>query len=158
MAIRTGFVLMALLTGGALVAARADGIAKKPTKEAASAKPPGGGGGQYCCSSACCDLYAECKHDPKNCNGWHVCQQSNNNCSCTGKCTYPPNLARKTVAAATDPLVKAAASSSECQWECLAQVRSCLRKHCKSSESDCQNCTQQYTDCESTCGPPGDAA
>jgi hypothetical protein len=157
MRIRTGLLAVALLCGGILVAVGAENTSAQATKEAKSAKPPGGGG-RYCCSSACCDLYADCNKDPKNCNGWHICQQQNNNCSCTGTCKYPPNIARTIVDATTDPLVKAAGSSSDCQWNCLSQLRTCLQKSCRTSEGDCQKCTQKYVEREKGCSSPAETA
>lgn len=160
MRVRTVLVIVALVCGGLTVAARAEdkpaGTKKAPDAKPA-AKPPGGG--TYCCSSECCDLAAECAQNPKDCSGWHTCRQANNNCSCSDKCKYPPNVARQATETSKDPLVKAAGASSDCQWQCLTRLRSCLQKcTAKGSKTDCQTCTESYASCETRCGPPAAAA
>jgi len=106
----------------------------------------------YCCSSECCDLYKECQKDPNNCNGWYICHGANNDCVCSGAACrgMPPALskgAQAEVASLTDPVAKAAATSSECLWQCLSVFRSCLHQ-CTTS---CRQCTTAYGACQTSC-------
>ena len=149
------FVVVALMCTAVVVGAQAEDKPAQPTRSegAKQAKPPGGG--IYCCSSECCNLYAECKKNPADCNGWKICHQANNNCSCTGKCKYPPNIVKQSTETSTDPLVKAAGASNDCQWQCLTTLRRCLQQCTAKGKPDCHVCTEQYASCQLRCGSPG---
>jgi hypothetical protein len=49
-----------------------------------------------------------------------------------------------------DPLVKAVEAASDCQWDCLSRLRSCM-KQCKAEKGDCARCTTDYAACEDAC-------
>jgi hypothetical protein len=154
MRVRTVFVIAALVCGSFVVGAEAEEKPVAPPKPAATkeARPPGGG--TYCCSSECCDLHAACEKNPANCTGWNVCHQANNNCSCTGKCKYPPNVVKQAIEASTDPVVKAAGTFNDCQWQCLTILRGCLQQCTAKGKPKCQTCTETYASCERGCGSP----
>jgi hypothetical protein len=152
-------LLCSTLGGGA--ARAADKAAGKNTaagKDTAADKDTAAGkdnaAKKYCCSPQCCELKTLCttKHD---CNGWQKCETNNNGCLCSGPCEFVSADAKKAAASIPDPLPKATAGLSSCEWDCLQRFRNCL-KQCSKSTKDgaCDKCTTDYTKCKDRCPPP----